>query len=98
MRISCFEFVSNFEIRISDFGQCLKFPLPHSRYNRRRDAMKRLLMLPILFLTCGCLSQMNQRLDTMNQKLEEMSAKVDETNRLLASVEKTATRVGKLVP
>ena len=60
--------------------------------------MKKLLMLPILFLACGCLSKMNRRLDTMNQKLEEMSAKLDESNRLLGSVEKTATKMSKLVP
>ena len=47
--------------------------------------MKTLLILPILFLACGC--SLSQRMDTMNQKLDEMSAKLDESNRLLASVE-----------
>ena len=60
--------------------------------------MKKLLILPILFFSCGCLSRMNQRLDTMNQKLEEMSAKLDESNRLLGSVEKSATKIAKLAP
>jgi hypothetical protein len=59
---------------------------------------KSLLILPILFLACGCLNRMNQRMDTMNQKLEEMSAKLDESNRLLASVEKSATKIAKLAP
>jgi hypothetical protein len=60
--------------------------------------MKSLLILPILFLSCGCLNKMNQRLDTMNQKLEEMSAKLDESNRLLGSVERSATKIAKVVP
>jgi hypothetical protein len=37
-------------------------------------------------------------MDTMNQKLEEMSAKLDESNRLLTSVEKSASKIAKLVP
>jgi hypothetical protein len=60
--------------------------------------MKTLLIFPILFLACGCLSRLNQRMDTMNQKLEEMSAKLDESNRLLTSVEKSASKIAKLVP
>jgi hypothetical protein len=58
--------------------------------------MKTLLILPILFLACGC--SLSRRIDTMNQKLDEMSAKLDESNRLLASVEKSASKIAKLAP
>jgi outer membrane murein-binding lipoprotein Lpp len=60
--------------------------------------MKKLLILPVLFLACGCLSRMNQRMDAMNQKLDELSAKMDQTNGYLASVEKSTTKMAKLVP
>jgi hypothetical protein len=58
--------------------------------------MKKLLIFSIFLLAAGC--GFAQRLDAIHDELANMSAKLDETNRALGNVEKSTSKLAKVVP